>query len=113
MAEDFTAGIRLKPSEDSSSTANNSIFLPEDFPGVSFIDATPTVEDEDVTVRTREQVTQTEDEVSTRRIKEQATQTNSEGLDEKKPGGKNLVVCIDGTANQFGLKVRPVSIDAA
>lgn len=83
MAEDSSETFRLK------STATNSSFSLEDYPDIAFVDATPELKG---------------DEEPRDRTGERATTTKEEASDRKKH--KNLVVCIDGTANQFGLKVR-------
>ena len=91
MEEGSSDGLRFKPVDNPTSTDTSPAFSLKDIPGVTFVDATPAT-------------VQSNDSAGSRR----ATQANDEAPEEKKH--KNLVVCIDGTANQFGLKVRSISI---
>lgn len=94
MAANSGEGVRLKPRDTSDPTAGPSTFLPEEYPDIAFADVTPNAARHgDSEGRTREQGTQTRDEAG--------GHSPPEG---KKP--RNLVVCIDGTANQFSENVR-------
>lgn len=94
MAEGSSGGIRLKPRDNSDPTAGPSTFSPDEFPDIEFVEDTPNAaRREDLEGRRREPGTQTKGEVG--------GEPSSDGKKHR-----NLVVCIDGTANQFSEKVR-------